>query len=243
MPTTTLSAHERSVAVSMPLHEVHTSIRTLRMMCISLWRCCHSALSATIGSIKEFSAKYPAVLSGYIIYSYLFITIMRFFLRVKSRELTLYDIYDTFDALPFMWLLASALVKIIDTRTRLHNSEKDRILSLRALETKQTQLDTMHEVARGFQHRINNPLAIISLALSATKREVLGNRSILERITVIEDATSRINQAVTDFSRAKKYEVEHVGPVVGYMASPATHRASYARRKLPFDGLMATHGS
>jgi|GEM_PF-546162 len=221
MPTTTLSAQERSAGISLLLHEVHTSIRTLRMKCISLGRGCHSALSATIGSIKEFSAKYPAVLSGYIIYSYLFITIMRFFLRVKSRELTLYDIYDTFDALPFMWLLSSALVKIIDMRTKVHNIETERIRNLQELQIKQTQLNTMHEVANGFQHKINNPLAIICLTLSSAKRAAAANPAILERIGVVEESACRIKQAVIDFSGAQRYEVEHVGHVVGSMASPA----------------------
>ncbi|MBF8296615.1 MAG: hypothetical protein HW389_3160, partial [Bacteroidetes bacterium] len=77
---------------------------------------------------------------------------MRFFLKLKSGEITLYEIYETFDALPFMWLLASALVKIIDMRTKVHNIETERILNLRELEIKQTQLNTMHEVAKGFQH-------------------------------------------------------------------------------------------
>lgn len=191
------------------------------------------ALRNMIGVIRDFSAKYPAVLSGYIIYSYLFISIMRFYLKAKTGELALYDIYETFDALPFMWLLASALVTIIDTRTRLHDSEKERIVNLRELEIRETQLKTMHEVARGFQHRINNPLAIISLTLSTAKRECLGNRSVLDRLKVVEGEMSRISQAVVDFSKAEKYEVEHVGSVVGYMASPASLLAP--------DGLVTAH--
>lgn len=181
-----------------------------------------SKLSSVIRAIKEFSAKYPAVLSGYIIYSYLFITLMHFFLKVKSRKLTTYDIYETFNALPFMWLLSSALVKIIDMRTKLHSIEKERMMNLRELEIKQAQLSTMHEVAKGFQHRINNPLTIISLTLSGTRRAVAGNPAILERMNVIEDSARRIQQAVIDFSVAKRYEVEHVGNFVGSMASPAS---------------------
>ncbi len=172
--------------------------------------------------IKEFSAKYPAVLSGYIIYSYLFITMMRFFLKAKSRELTVYEIYENFSALPFMWLISSALVKIIDMRTKLHDIEKERMLDLQDLKIKRIQLETMHEVAKGFQHRINNPLAIICLALSGMKRAILNSPAILERVILIEDETRRINQAVIDFSRAERYEVEHVGFVVGDMANPAS---------------------
>lgn len=222
MPTTTLSAQERSARVSLLPHEVNTSVKMLWSKCISLRRSFFSVLSTTIRSIKEFSAKYPAVLSGYIIYSYLFIAMMRFFVKAKSRELTLYEIYETFDALPFMWLLSSTLVKIIDIRTKLHNTEKERILNLRELEIKQTQLNTMHEVAKGFQHKINNPLTIVSLTLSSTRRTAVGNPGILERITVLEESMNRIKQAVIDFSGAQKYEVEDIGPVIGFMASPAS---------------------
>jgi signal transduction histidine kinase len=181
-----------------------------------------SKLSSVIRAIKEFSAKYPALLSGYIIYSYLFIAMMRLFLKARTRQLTLHDIYETFDALPFMWLLSSALVKIIDMRTKLHSIEKERMMNLRELEIKQAQLNTMHEVAKGFQHRINNPLTIISLTLSGTRRANAGNPAILERISVIEDSARRIQQAVIDFSVAKRYEVEHIGDFVGSMASPAS---------------------
>jgi signal transduction histidine kinase len=241
MPMTTLNAQERTAYISRLLHEVDANVKSLREKCISLGTALFSVLSTILGSIKDFSAKYPAVLSGYIIYSYLFISIMRFFLKVKSRELSLYDIYDTFDALPFMWLLASGLVKIIDMRTKLHNSEKDRILSLRALETKQTQLETMNEVARGFQHTINNPLAIISLALGSTKRAAAGNPMILERMGLIEESVGRIHQAVIDFSRSEKYEVEDVGPVVGAIASAVSVHSSDGERDVLADGFMALH--
>jgi hypothetical protein len=222
MQTAVLSGQERSARASLLLHEIDTNVRTLWEKCISLGRALFSVLSTTLGSIKDLSAKYPAVLSGYIIYSYLFITMMHFYLKAKSRQLTLYEIYETFNALPFMWLLASALVKIIDVKTMFHNSEKKRLLSVRELETRQTQLDTMREVGKGFQHQINNPLAIISLALSSAKRAVAGNPVVLERMNLIEESAGRIKQAVIDFSGAQKYEVEHVGQVVGSMASPAS---------------------
>jgi signal transduction histidine kinase len=172
--------------------------------------------------IKQLSFRYPAVLSGYIIYSYLFIAMMRLFLKAKSGQLLLYDIYETFAAVPFMWLLASSLVKIIDMKTKLHTIEKERVDTFRALEIQQTQLNTMHEVARGFQHRINNPLTVISLTLSGMRRVVAGNPGVLERMKTLEESAGRIKQAVIDFSEAQKYEVERVGNVVGLMANPAS---------------------
>jgi signal transduction histidine kinase len=179
-----------------------------------------SLLSKLLKSIKEFSTKYPAVLSGYVMYAYLFVTIMRFFLKAKTRELTLFEIYEVFDALPFLWLLSSALVNIIDTRTKLHSAEKDNLLALQQLEIKETQLTTMLEVAKGFQHQINGPLTIISFALRRARRAAANNKDILSAIAAIEESARRIKQTVIDFSRAEEYDVQHVGPVVGLIASP-----------------------
>jgi signal transduction histidine kinase len=172
--------------------------------------------------VKEFSATYPAVLSGYIMYSYLFISIIRFYLKAKSREMSLYDIYESFDALPFMWLLSSALVSIIDMRTKLHETERARILEHRELEIKQTQLRTMNEVAKGFQHRINNPLAIIYLAVNGLRRSAGKKKEVVRGITLVADSTADIAQAVTDFSKAHKYEVENIEALVGAIASPGS---------------------
>jgi signal transduction histidine kinase len=185
-----------------------------------------SAFSSARKSIKEFAFKYPAVLSGYIMYSYLFISIMRFFVKAKARQLTAYEIYETFEALPFLWVLSSALVKIIDIKTRLHIVEKERLLDRQQLEIERTQLKTMHEVAKGFQHRVNNPLAVIMLALSGAKRSSVNNPKALEHLIVIEESTGRIKQSVIDFSAAQKYEVEHVGSVIGFMANPASPKLS-----------------
>jgi hypothetical protein len=93
-----------------------------------------------------FFARYPAVLSGYIIYCYLFISIMRLFYKVKHSGATLVDAYDIFSALPFMWLLAVSLVKVIEYRTKLHENETQQLAREKELQLKDTQLKTMHEV-------------------------------------------------------------------------------------------------
>ena len=87
MSRTIVSEQERFSGVSPRLHEVGTHFGMFWNRCISLGRACSSVLPTMIRSIKEFSAKYPAVLSGYIIYSYLFITLMHFFIKAKSHWL------------------------------------------------------------------------------------------------------------------------------------------------------------
>jgi len=129
-----------------------------------------------------------------------------------------------------MWLLAWALVKVINMRTKLHEAEKERIsrVNRRELEIKQAQLRTMYEVARGFQHRVNNPLAIISLAVTGTVRDAAGNPPILQKCGMIEDSAERIRQAVLDFSKAQKYEVEDVAKPIGPIANPPSVKPSLA---------------
>jgi hypothetical protein len=169
---------------------------------------------------QEFFTKYPAVLSGYIIYGYLFLAIIRLFLKVKYGGAKLSDAYDIFSALPFMWLLAVALVKVIETRTRLHESQTQIMLREEQLRLKETQLNTMKEVVKGLQHHVNNPLAIISLCLSRVKRRLSGNQDGLEDVGQIEIASKRISAALSEFSNARQYEVEVEPSVVGSIAVP-----------------------
>jgi signal transduction histidine kinase len=106
---------------------------------ISLWR-----------SIRELPIKYPAIISGYIIYIYLFMTMIRFFVIAKHTHVTFLDALELFDALPFMWLLALTLVKVIEIRTKLHESETQRALKDRELQIRETQLKTMHDLKNPF---------------------------------------------------------------------------------------------
>jgi signal transduction histidine kinase len=105
-------------------------------------------------SLKTLPIKYPAIISGYIIYSYLFMTMIRFFIIAKHTHITVWDAFEIFDALPFMWLLALTLVKVIEIRTKLHESETQRALKERELQIRETQLKTMHD--------LKNPFAAIS---------------------------------------------------------------------------------
>ncbi len=105
-------------------------------------------------SIRNLPIKYPAIISGYIIYIYLFMTMIRFFIMAKHAQINFWDTVEIFDALPFMWLLALTLVKVIETRSKLADSETQRVLKERELQIRETQLKTMHD--------LKNPFAAIS---------------------------------------------------------------------------------
>lgn len=168
-------------------------------------------------SAKEFATKYPAIMSGLIIYSYLLFSIVHYLLKTKSLIPTFYDVFDTFDALPFMWLLSVALVKIIDVRGRLYKSETERILVQKQIELKQTQLNTLHEVVKSLQHHINNPLAIISLTLGTARRQAKDNPEMIKHFDAIDDSTQRIVRSMKEFFETQSYESERVDAVIGSM--------------------------
>jgi signal transduction histidine kinase len=169
---------------------------------------------------KEFVTKYPAVLSGFIIYSYLFFTIAHYLLSAKHAIPTAYEVFTTFDALPFMWLLSVALVKIINTRSKLHTSETEKMVVRMEADLKKTQLETLQEVARALQHHINNPLAIISLSLSPARRQAKENPELSQHLDAIEEAANRIARALEDFSRSESYQTEHVDSVGSITSLP-----------------------
>jgi signal transduction histidine kinase len=134
------------------------------------------------------------------------------------------NIVDSFDAFPFMWLLSVVLVKIIEIRTRLHESEEQRILAEQEMQLRQTQLKTLHEIARGIQHHINNPLSVIVLSIGKAQKEAEENQKMTRHLRIIEDEVNRIIAALSDFSKVNTYAVESIDPHIGDMAARGTVR-------------------
>ncbi len=173
---------------------------------------------------KAFCIEYPAFLSGFFIYSYLFFCILQYFFKVKSSSLfqsqILSNIIESFDAFPFMWLLSVALVKVIEVRTKLHKSEEQKVFAEREQQLQQAQLKTLKEITRGVQHHINNPLAIISLTIGPARKAAGDNQKVLHQLDVIDEAVKRITTELEDFTKIREYTVEHGGPFVGDIVTP-----------------------
>src|SRR3972149_1002411 len=88
------------------------------------------------------SKKSPAVLSGYLIYLYLFLATLDFYQDVKEKTLHRFtDYFQNFDALIWMWLLAWALVKVIEYRTKGQIHEKNELEHQQALKIHLAQID------------------------------------------------------------------------------------------------------
>lgn len=179
-----------------------------------------SAFQTLFGRIKQFVVTYPAVLSGYVIYAYLFIAIVRFMLMARYATVSFGDAVEIFLPLPFMWLLAVSLVKVIEIRTRLHDSERKRMQDAKELDMKRMQLQTLREVVRGVQHQINNPLAIALLTADKLKAHAADMGMVIECANEVSRASVRIAEAIVGFSRMEEYNTETAGAYVGSIATP-----------------------
>ncbi len=176
-------------------------------------------LLTLLGPLIKFFVRYPAVLSGYIIYLYLFFATMDFYQDVKERSFHhLSDYFQNFDALLWMWLLAVALVKIIEYRTRVQEHQKEQLIQKQELELNQTQLNTMQEVIRALQHDINNPLTIILAYLRRAEKASQQVPEILQNLTEIREGAERIAKSLSDFAKARAYTT--VNSPVGPLAQP-----------------------
>jgi len=180
------------------------------------------AVRRWFNATMDLSTKFPALLSGLIIYSYLCFNIIRFFFKARLAPPTFYDVFETFDALPFMWLFSVAMVKIIEVRAKLHESETERIRAQQQVDLKETQLNTLHEVVKSMQHHINNPLAIISLAVGPARRHAKDNPELAKQLDLIEESTQRIVRTLKTFFTSDSYQTERVDAIVGSIAALPT---------------------
>ena len=176
-------------------------------------------LTLLLEPLIKFFVRYPAVLSGYIIYIYFFLATMDFYQDVKvNAPGQIFGYFQNFDALIWMWLLAWALVKIIEYRSRMQEHVKKELLQKQELEVRQTQLTTMHEVIRALQHDINNPLTIILAYLRRAEKAAGGNEEILKNLAEVKTGAERIAKSLSDFAKARAYKT--VDSPVGPLAQP-----------------------
>ena len=161
-------------------------------------------------SLKGLCEKYPAVLSGYFLVSLSFISIIRLLIKAKRGTLFLDDLYDVFSALPFMWLLALSIVKIIQERSRLHEMENALTREQQQRQITEIQLSAFKDAEKTLQHSINNPLAVITLSLSRLKRAAQLDHNLLDETNDIECASKRIGSVLTDSSITQVLRTEHV---------------------------------
>jgi signal transduction histidine kinase len=168
--------------------------------------------------VRDFFVRHPAVLSGYIIYAYFFITTMGFYRDLKESHFKNFNIVERFDALIWMWLLAVALVKIIEYRSRINEQQRIHLEHQKELEVKKAQLSTAHEMIRALQHQINNPLTIILLYIQRAVRQAEAFPELQESLTRVKEGAERIATTLREYSTAQG--IESVESPVGRIAKP-----------------------
>ena len=177
-----------------------------------------TVLLVVIKPVRDFFIRHPAILSGYIIYAYFFITTMDFFKDVKKGHPKSLNIFERFDALIWMWLLAVVLVKVIEYRHRLNEQERDRLAREKELDVKGAQLETAHQMIRTLQHQINNPLTIILLYVQRALRKGNVTPEIQENLSQIKESAERIAVTLREFAHAQG--IETVDSPVGDLVTP-----------------------
>jgi signal transduction histidine kinase len=130
---------------------------------------------------------------------------IEYFLRKKAAPITFLDGFFIFDALPFMWLLSVAMVKIIEIRSDLHHVEEQKTSIEQEKEVNVLQLQTLRQVVRGVQHHVNNPLAIIDLSVEKAKRYAGDNDDVKHQLEIIAEESNRIASALMELSKIKSY--------------------------------------
>jgi len=161
------------------------------------------SVKSVVESLKGLCEKYPAVVLGYFLVGYSFIAIIRMLIRAKKGNLFVEDVYDVFSALPFMWLLALSIVKIIHERSRFRQMENELAREQLQRQITEIQLSALKEAEKTLQHSINNPLAVIALSLSRLKRAVQRDHELVDEANDIECAWQRIGSVLSDFSRTQ----------------------------------------
>lgn len=154
---------------------------------------------------RDFVTRYPAVLASYFIYGYYFISTLDFYVAFKKKHLGASETLSHFDTLLWMWLLAWALVRVIELREKLTTKEKENLAHQHTIQLKETQLKTLNEVVTTLKHRINNPLAIILGYVRLAKKKST-DEDISKKLSEIETAAQRINTTMKEFSLVRVYQ-------------------------------------
>ena len=154
---------------------------------------------------RDFVTRYPAVLASYFIYGYYFISTLDFYVTFKKKHLGASETFSHFDTLLWMWVLAWALVRVIELREQLTTKEKENLAHQHTIQIKETQLKTFNDVVTTLKHRINNPLAII-LGYVRLARKKSTDDEISKKLSEIEIAAQRINTTMKEFSLVRVYK-------------------------------------
>ncbi len=160
--------------------------------------------------IQDWIIHHPALFSGFLIYAYYLFTSSHFLLDFygggEDDSLTFVDYVSEFDALPFMWLLAFALVRLLQYQEKIHEQEKKALERQRQVEVQKAQFRTLQEVTIALMDKINNPAAVIVMHARRLGKRVYRPAAVQTDIEAIRKAAFRISKILTDLSSMEEYK-------------------------------------
>jgi hypothetical protein len=83
----------------------------------------------------------------------------------------------------------------------------------------ETQLNYLRECEKALEHKIDNPLAVITLSLGRLKRAAQLDSDLLVETNDIEYASKKIGSVLTDLSRSQTQKTECVASGMSIVAA------------------------
>ncbi len=160
--------------------------------------------------IQNWITQHPALFSGFIIYGYYLFASSHFLLDYYGGDdndsLTFSDYVSEFDALPFMWLLAFALVRLLSYQEKIHDQEKKALERQHQVEVQGAQIRTLQEVTIALMDKINNPAAVIVMHARRLGKRAHKPAAVQADIEAIRKAAFRISKILKHLASMEVYK-------------------------------------
>jgi uncharacterized membrane protein len=138
------------------------------------------------------------------------ITVVNAFYDVHIQRFDFFTWFFKVESLLFFFILSFIFQRLVQMNQDLHEEELKRLDVEQKWQLKEKELSTLHEVTRGFQHSIANPLAIIMMVSQAARRRGKGKlpEEDLKRWEQCELAAKKISEVLTRIESMAEYKIE-----------------------------------
>ncbi len=136
------------------------------------------------------------------------ITIVNIFYDVQIQRFDFFTWFFKVESLLFFFILSFIFQRLVLMNQLVHNEEIKRLEAEQRWQLREKELTTLHEVTRGLQHNIANPLAIIMMLSQAARRHQGGSIEDAKRWEQCEIAAKKISEVLTRVQSITDYETE-----------------------------------
>ncbi len=136
------------------------------------------------------------------------ITIVNIFYDIQIQRFDFFTWFFKVESLLFFFILSFIFQRLVMMNQIVHDEEIKRLEAEQRWQLKEKELTTLHEVTRGLQHNIANPLAIILMLSQAARRHKGGSAEDVKRWEQCEIAAKKISEVLTRVQSMTDYETE-----------------------------------